>query len=189
MDLEPEIFKKLELPAQDAIILRLQGYQYKEIANKLNERYPRAEKRHTVELMTHWFSGYGLCREAYEQYESWVANTRLKALAKQYAESDENILRITTNAMRIFGAKMNQIGKELGKPEPDVDKLRVSADDFKRMFEIQRTVLEQSLGKVVVEHANALLDEEGDLLVSPETVAELEKVHGNNNADKEAEPK
>lgn len=139
-------FNELPLPHQDAIMLKMRGCTHAEILSELRKRYPKTSKW-TLATVEAWFRSDGDLREIYDKVEKQIAERRLEKMIERFAEKDENILTITTNAMRAYGQKINEMAKELSKENPDYKKLQISVNDFKTAFEVQRTILNKSLGR------------------------------------------
>lgn len=115
------MFNELTLPEQQVIQLKYLG-----------ETYPQIEEKTGVALETiqNWFRTGGKLAEEYAQYAEDRTRIREKELSASLAETEANILTVTTNIMRLVGKKLN---KEKAEDE-------MSVSDFMLAWKIQRII-------------------------------------------------
>lgn len=133
----------LPLKEQQAIELKYQGVPYTEIAEKIDIK---------IDTISGWFEKSGKLFRAYEKYESNLNDIRRKKALEQFIESDENIIKITTNMMRQVGNSMHsqtfiqadENGQPVlkdGKPVMiKVPAIGMGIKDYKTAWEIQRVM-------------------------------------------------
>jgi len=126
---------------QRAIELAYLGKSYEEIAKELET---------TPENVGAWFRKEGKLKIPFEDYSKKVAEARQKKLVDELAETDDNLMRITTYVIREYAKRLKGFRAitvdENGQPVVkdgkfemiDVPAMQIDTNDFMKVFEIQR---------------------------------------------------
>lgn len=107
----------LPLKEKTAIELKYLGNTHKEISEKIDVPF---------DTINGWFESNGKLYNDYSEYAKMMNDKRQKEVEAQYIQSDESILRITTDIMKKVGANVSKDDGEL------------TVADFERAWKIQR---------------------------------------------------
>jgi len=111
------MLETLPLKEKTAIELKYLGNTHKEISEKIDIPF---------DTVNGWFEKNGKLFKDYTDYVKGMNEKRQIEIETKYIESDENILRITTNIMRKVGANVSEKGGDL------------DVADFEKAWKIQR---------------------------------------------------